>query len=166
MAFREEPVDALGDDRADIGHLEELRDVGAAQALEAAEMSREILRRRLADLADAQAVEEAGERRLAARREVRDQARGALLAHALECLELLPGERVEIGQRRDHAGVDELIDDLLAQTLDVERAPTGEMEDRELPLRGAEETAGAAVVDAAFLARDPAAADRAFLRHA
>ena len=50
-------------------------------------------------------------------------------------------ERVEVGQRCDHAAVDELVDELLAQAFDVERAPAGEMQDRLLALRGAEQAA-------------------------
>ena len=85
----------------------------------------------------------------------------ALVAHAIERLELFLG-RARRGRAATHeAGVDELVDDLLAQALDVERAPAGEMQDRELALRGAEEAALAAVVDAALLARDRAAAHRA-----
>ena len=129
-------------------------------------MTRQVLGRRLADVADAEAVEEARQRRLPARGDVRDQARRALVAHALEALERFLGQRIDVRQRRHHAGVDELVDDLLAEPLDVERAPAGEMEDRELALRGAEQAAAAAVIDAALLARDAAAAHRAFARHA
>ncbi len=162
----EEAVDALGDDRSDVGNGEQLRDVGAAQPLEAAEVAREVLRGRLADVADPEAVEEARERRRAARGDVGDEVACALVGHALERLELLLGERVEIGKRLHEPLVDELVDDLLAEAFDVERAPAGEMEDRELALRGAEEAAAAAVVDAALLAHDAAAAHRARRGHA
>ncbi len=40
--------------------------------------------------------------------------------------------------------VDQLVDEALAQPLDVHRAPAGEMQQRLLALRGAKETAAAA----------------------
>ena len=115
--------------------------VGVAQPLDVAEVPRQVLRRRLADMADAEAVEKARQRRLPARLDVGDQVGGALVGHPLERLDASPWSAHRVGQRRDQAGVDELVDDLLAQALDVERAPAGEVQDRELALRGAEEAA-------------------------
>src|SRR6185295_4741064 len=139
---------------------------GATQALDAAEVSRQVLRRRLADVADAEPVEEARERRLLARLDAGDEIGRALLRHALERLDGFLRQRVDVGQRFDETGIDELVDDLLAEPLDVERAAAREVEDRELALRGAEEAAFAAMVDPALLARHLAAADRAGERHA
>ena len=162
----EEGVDARRDDRADVGDLEQLVDAGRHQPAHAAEVLGQVLRGRLADVADAEAVEEPRQRRPLAPGDVGDQVGGALVAHALERLELVLGQRVDVGQRLDPPGVDQLVDDLLAQPFDVERTPAGEMEDRELALRGADETAAAAMVDRALLAHDMAGADRAQGRHA
>ena len=69
---------------------------------------------------------------------------GALVGHALERGELGEAELVQIGRRVDDAAVDELVDELVAQSLDVERAPAREVQERLLALRRAHEAAAAA----------------------
>ena len=70
-------------------------------------------------------------------------------ARGRECARVEP---VQVGQRADHAAVDQLFDQLVAQALDVHRPPAGEVQDRLLALRGTEQAAAAAVVDAALFA--------------
>ena len=86
---------------------------------------------------------------------------GAFFAHAIQCAELGQAQGVELRQAADQAAVDQLIDQLVPQAFDVHRAAAGEMQDRLLALRRAEQPAGAAVVHAATLALGRAAADRA-----
>ena len=78
----EEGVDALGDDRADVGDLEQLLDARRHQPVEVAEVPRQVLGSRLADVADAEGVEEARQRRLRARR---DAARPACRRSSRPC---------------------------------------------------------------------------------
>ena len=44
-------------------------------------------------------------------------------------------ELVDVRRRVDQTGVDQLIDELVAKTFDVERAPAGEVQQRLLALR-------------------------------
>jgi hypothetical protein len=162
----EEGVHAGGDDRTDVRDLEELRLARMAQPLEAAEVPRQVLRRRLADMADAEAVEEPSQRRGAAAGDPGDEVGRALLAHPLEALQLLLRQGVDVGERAHQAAVHQLVDHLLAQALDVEGAAAGEVEQRELALRRADQAAGAAVIGPARLAHDVAATGRASERHA
>ena len=70
-------------------------------------------------------------------------------------------EPVEVGRRVHEARVDQLIDELVAQALDVHRAPAREMQQRLLALRGTEEAAGAARDRLVGKAHDRGAALRA-----
>ena len=53
-----------------------------------------------------------------------------LLAHALELRELLLRQAVEVGHVADHSFVHQLIDELVAQAVDVHGAAPGEVEER------------------------------------
>ena len=66
---------------------------------------------------------------------------GALVGHALQRGELGEAELVEVGRRVHDAGVDQLVDELVAQALDVERAAAREVQQRLLALRRAHEPA-------------------------
>jgi len=117
-------------------------------------------------VADAQRVQEARQRRVLALPERRDEVGGTLLAHAVQRRQLRDVEPVQVRQRAHQAAVDQLVDELLAQAFDVHRAPARVVQQRLLALRGTEQPAGAAVLDAALLAPDVAAAHRAVARHA
>ncbi len=88
-----------------------------------------------------------------------------LLAHALQRQQAGQAEPVQVRQGLDDAGVHQLVDQLLAQALDVHRAALGEVQQGLLALGGAEQAAGAAVVGFALLAHGLAAADRAVRGH-
>jgi hypothetical protein len=144
----------------DVGHLQQLLDARVHDRVELAEVPRQVARRGLADVADAQPYRKRGSvvcfdfsRPPAVLRR--------LLAHALQRHQVGQAEPVQVGQGADHAGVDHLVDQLLAQALDVHGAALGEMQDRLLALGAAEQAAGAAVVGLALLAHGGAAAHRA-----
>ena len=77
----------------------------------------------------------------------------------------IQAEAVQVRHGADHLAFDQLVDQLFAETLDVHRAALREMQDRKLALRRAEQSAGAAVVDLAFLAHGLRAADGTVARH-
>src|SRR5579862_9952219 len=99
---------------------------------------------RFAHLANAKPVQESRQCRLLALLDGRQQIRRGLLAHALELGELRHAERVEIGRGAHFVPFDELLDELVAEALDIERTAAGEVAQRLLELRPAGETAGAA----------------------
>ena len=72
-----------------------------------------------------------------------DVGRG-LVGHALELGERRDAQLVDVGRRVHEAAVDQLIDQLVAQALDIHRAPAGEMQQRLLALRRAHQPARAA----------------------
>src|SRR5690606_11615344 len=63
--------------------------------------------------------------------------------------DLLIGQTVQIRWRTDQAAIDQLLDDLVAQPVDIHRAARNEMDDRLLELRLAGQTADT-TVDRAF----------------
>ena len=108
--------------RADVAHRGQLLDARGHQPVERAEVLRQRGGRRLADLPDAERHQEAGEGGLLAALELGAQVLGRLLAHALEPDERRLVEVVEVGEVAHQAALDQLIDQLLAETLDVEGA--------------------------------------------
>ena len=127
-------------------------------------MLRERPGRRLAHLADAEGDQQLRQRRLLAALELRTQVRGGLLAHALERGERFGVERVEVGDVAHETAVHELLDELLAETLDVHGAARAEEPELLLQLGRAVE-ADAAVGDLALGTFDLGPADRARGRH-
>ena len=83
-----------------------------------------------------------------------------LVGHAVQTGQRAEPEPVQIGQGVDHLAIDQLVDQLVAQALDLDRPALREMQDRLLALRGAEQAAGAAVVGLALLAHRLRAAHR------
>ena len=72
---------------------------------------------------------------------------------------------VQIGQRAHHVGIDELLDQLVAQALDFHGAAVREMQNRLLALRRAKQPAGAAAIGFALFAHHRRAAHRALAGH-
>ena len=136
--------DARGNDGTDIGNRLKRVDIRLQQGIQAAEVFGQVPRRSLADIADTQRKNETGERRLPAGGNGLDQIAGRFLAHALQAGQLLDRQGIEIGRRMDQAGLDQLINQLVAQPLDVHRPPRREVPERLLALRRAVEAAGAA----------------------
>jgi hypothetical protein len=140
----EELGDALRHDRPHVGHLLQRIDVGCDQRVEIAEVACQITRGGLADVADAEREDEAGQRGAAALFDRHQQVLRRLLAHALEVGEREHAEAVQIDRRLHDRRIDELVDQLVAQALDVHRAPAGKMQQCLLALRRAEQPAGTA----------------------
>lgn len=124
-------------------------------------MARQVLGGGFADITDAERENEARERRLLALFDGGEQVGGGFFRHAIKTRDLPGIESVKVGRRVHDAVVDQLVDQFLAQTLDVHGAARGEMQKRLLALRRAIESAGAADRGLARLAHDPRAAHRA-----
>ena len=117
--------------------------VGRHQRLEIAEMTRQGARRRLADLPDAEGVEETGESRRLASGQRREHVRRGFVAQAREPRELPVRQPIEIADIGDEALLDELVDELVAETPDVHRPPGGEVPEALLALGRAAQLARA-----------------------
>ena len=110
-------------------------------------------------MADGQAGEEAVERSLLRPLDRRDQVLGRFLAHALQVGQGRHVQPVEIGQAPDQAARDELLDQLLAQAVDVHGVAMGIVLQPPLELLGAERwRVRAAIVDLVRIANDRRAA--------
>src|SRR5262249_38978513 len=130
-------------DRARHDAAEPLRDelvlARRLDRLERAEPPRELERDRLADVGNPEPDEQLLEPATLRCFDAREEVVGALLAHALELEQLLaPPEERRHAADRTHAPLRvELLDELRAHALDVQRAPRGEALDLGLPLLGA-----------------------------
>ena len=136
--------DGLGHDGPHVGDFDQFLDGRAPDGVELSEVPGDVFRGDFPDIADSQRVDEPRERRLAALLDRGDHVRRRLLGHAVELRQLGEPERVEVRGRVHDAAIDELVDELVAQALDVHGAARGEMQQRLLALRGTEEPAGAA----------------------
>src|SRR5690606_13853071 len=146
--------------------LEQAPPVRLHQGIEATEGAREDARDLLADMADAEGEDEARQRAAARCRDRVDQALRGLLPHAIEAGEGFHVEPVEVRRAVDEVARDELLDNLLAQSVDVHRAALAEVQQRLLALRRADEPSLAAPGRLARLARGLRAADGTCARHA
>ena len=125
----------------------------ASEAGPAAVAAGEVARGDLADMADAEREEEAVERRRALRVDRRDQivaprSRPSARGRADRSLR----QPEDVGRRLEQAVAEEALDMDDAEPLDVERVAADEMAQPLDPLRRADQPAGAADVDLAFLA--------------
>ncbi len=77
-------------------------------------------------------------------RDRRDDVAGGLFRHPRQRGQLLHRQPVDVGRRAHDPGVDQRVDELVAQALDVHRPPAREVQQRLLALRRADEPAGAA----------------------
>src|SRR6185437_6873630 len=161
----EEIMHCLGDDGADALDRRQLFLAAfgqrrAAQLLDRAEAFQQVLRGDDPDMADAQPEQEARSVGPALGLDGGQQVVDRFLLPALPAEQFI-AVRVEaenVGGRVEPAELDELGDALLAQPLDVERAAADEMPQPLESLRGADQAAGAADVDLAFLAHRLASA--------
>ena len=133
----EEEPDRLGDPRADPVDLGDLLHGGARHAIDRAEVLGQEPGRALADEADAEGVEDAGQPAAPGAGDRVGEVGRRLLGQPLELGELGDGEPVEVGEVADQPALDELVDDGLAQVLDVHGPARPEVEERLLELRGA-----------------------------
>src|SRR5712691_10334036 len=135
------------------------------QLLDAPELHREQVRRRLAHLRDAQCIKEAAEARALAVREPHQQLLRRLLGEPFELNDLLLGEPVEVARVRDPLALDELVDGGVAEAVDVHRTAAREMAQPLESLRAAERV-DASMRDVRLLAHHLSPTHRALGGHA
>src|ERR1700678_1014928 len=100
-----------------------------------AEVLRERERGRLADVADAERIQEARQSRALGGLHGHVNLLRRFFTHALERLELRGFELEQIGGGLDPIAIHQLLDQLVAETLDIERAPRCEVLDLLFALR-------------------------------
>src|SRR5947209_880784 len=150
-------------DRFLVSH--ELRPIGAEESLHRAEMAGEELRDLFADPRHGEGVDETRKLDFAGALDMREHVGRRFFAHALEIGERFRLEPVEVGGIRHQLALDQLIDELLAQALDVHRPAARKVQQRALALRLAIEAAGTARRRFAGDTHRRPAADRASARH-
>src|SRR5437016_64161 len=128
-------------------------------------MAREDLGDLLPHARDAQGVDETLELALSRTLNAFEYVLRGLLRHALEAREGLDIQAGQVGRAFHQVALDELVDQLLAQALDIHRAARGEMQQGLLALRLAIQPAGAACCGLARHPHHRRGAHRAFLGH-
>src|SRR3989454_746811 len=128
-------------------------------------MAREDLGDLLPHARDAQGVDETLELALSRTLNAFEYVLRGLLRHALEAREGLDIQAVQVGGAFHQVALDELVDQLLAQALDIHGAARGEMQQGLLALRLAVQPAGAACCGLARHPHHRRGAHRAFLGH-
>ena len=89
----------------------------------------------LTDVRDAERINEPRETRFATGIDGVEQVTRGYLGETLQLNDLLVHKAVEIRRRTDQPLVDQLLDDLVAQAVDIHRSARYEMDDRLLKLR-------------------------------
>ncbi|OQA30542.1 MAG: hypothetical protein BWY57_02785 [Betaproteobacteria bacterium ADurb.Bin341] len=117
--------------------------IGCQQAIQPTKILGQIARRCLADIADAQGVNKPGKAAVFASLDGRQQVLRRFLAHAFQPSQSRQIEAVKISQSLHQPGIDQLLNQLVAQTFDIHGAARGEMPKRLLPLRRAVKAARA-----------------------
>src|SRR2546422_692327 len=123
----EEGPDRPRDRLADAVHLGQLGFRRLREPLETAEAGGEELRHALAHEPDTEGVQQARQPPRPRPVDGPHQVLGGLVAEALEVGESVDGESVKVGEVFHQPPVDELLDDLLAEVLDVHRAARAAM---------------------------------------
>src|SRR5262245_25016120 len=164
LLLGEEALDRARHLGADVTHLLQLLLARVHDALERAEVLGQGARRGLAHLPDAERDQDLRQRRLLRALQLGEEILGGLLSHALQRDEVRLLQVVEIGEVPDEPFLDQLLDQLLAEALDVHCTAGAEEADRLPELRRAREP-DAAVGDLALRAHDVGAADRTGRRH-
>ncbi len=118
-----------------------------------------------ADIADAQRVDQPRQRGVLRCLDGGDDILRRLLAHAIEAGQRRGVQPVEVSGALHPVAIDQLIHQLLAEALDVQRAARSEVQNGLLALRRAVEAAGAARNGLVGQAHDAGAAHRAMHRH-
>ena len=136
--------DALSQHRTDVSHLEQRVFVGGQQRVEGPEMPRKVRRGGLAHVTDAQRVNEPRQRRDLAFFDRGDDVGRGFVGHPIERGQSGNVELVDIGRRVHQSRVDQLIDQLVTEPLDIQRASTGKVKQSLLALRRAYQAAGTA----------------------
>ena len=121
MRLSAELVQALRNHRPDILDLHQLLLVGAQYPLQTAKMASKILRRRFPHITNTQRIDKACQGRLFAVFNGRQQVACRLFSHPLQIDQCRHGEFVEIGRRPYDTSIDQLLNQLVAQPLDIQR---------------------------------------------
>ena len=126
----EEANDGLGGLRAHIGRLHQRIQIGIFDRLEGAECTSEHPRGGRADLGDAEAVEKTRKARRLCPLDCLDQVLRRPRPHAIECLKVGGGQGEQVFEFDDESGCDELLGELRAESVDVQRALRQEVKKR------------------------------------
>ena len=171
MRLLEEGVDAARHDRAHVGHLQQLvfrggiRLRGTHDGIERAEVACQVFGGGLAHMANAQAEQETRQGGVFGLLQSRQHVLGGFVGHTVQPGQGDEAQAVQVGQRAHDLLLHQLLHQLVAQAFDVHGPAVGEMQDRLLALRGAEQAAAATVVHLGLLAHHRAAADGALAGH-
>ncbi len=164
LRVREVGPDGGGRIRADLVDGLELLGPRVGEGIEGAEVVGQGLRRLLPNVPDPEGEDQARRLVALALLDLRQQIRRRLLAPALELGEVLRLQVVDRRHVREHPGRHELVDELLAEPLDVHGAPAAEVP-QGLPHDGRAGRVDAAQHHLAFLAHRGVAADRTVRGH-
>ena len=118
------------------------------QRVDVAELVGEEVGDAVTDVVDREPGQQAGQAAVFARRDAVDEILGRLFAHPLQFDELVQREAIQVRDGADETGVDELLDDLLAQPLDVHGAAARKGAEHLLGLGRTLAATGAAIEDA------------------
>ncbi len=144
VGLTQEVVDMLGHYIAHIGHFEQLLHRCCAQCIQGEEVVGKVERSRLPHFADPQSKQEARQGGTARRIDGGYQIEGRFLPHPLKTGQLDGVEAKQIGGSLHQPLVHQLLDNLVAKAVHIHGATGGEVLDRLLALRLAEQATGAA----------------------
>ena len=170
LRIGEELGDRTRHHRADVGHFQQLQAGFPARRMQQRVKVAKVLGQRLggrfADVANAEGKNEAGKRRVFRFFQRGEHVLRRFGGHALERAQFFLVEHVQVGGGVDHAFVDQLLDQLVAESFDVDRAARHEVHQAALFLRAAMGPAAGAARDCFVLEpHDGRGAHRAVHRH-
>ncbi len=144
VRLTQEVVDMLGHHIAHVSHFEQLLHRGRAQGIQGEEVVGKVERSRLPHFADPQGKQETRQGGAARCIDGGYQIEGGFLPHPLKTCQLDGIEAEEIGGSLHQSLVYQLLDNLVAKAVHIHGATGGEVLDRLLTLRLAEQATGAA----------------------
>ena len=165
VRFVEKRANRLRENLAHIMHLHEVFDRGAAQSVERSEKERQIAGACFAHVTNAKRKHKARKRRFLALFDCFDEIGGALLPHAFEFRQLLHRQSINIGRRLEELFFNEHVDHLFAQPIDTHGTALRKVHQRELSLRGTNQSARAPRILLLLVTHHGRAADWADGRH-
>ena len=144
VVLAEEDTHAFRHHRSDVGDLLQLLRIRIHDRVQVAEMSGQGLRRGLTHQGNSQRMQEPGQCRLPAAVNGADQVLRGLVRHALQRGYRFLLEPVQVGNIMNQPCSQQLVHDLVPQSLDIHCPAAGEMADVLLALGAAEQPAAAA----------------------
>ncbi len=112
----------MRDFQADIGQVDQHVGQRTCHALQRAQGASQQLGGLLTDIGDAQRIDEARQRRRPTRLDGLQQVAAGYLGEAFERDDLLESQAIEIGRRANQLLVHQLLDDLVAEAVDIHGA--------------------------------------------